>query len=144
MSDYKIQQFGIVLGVRVLLDLISDKYYQNMDGRLLAAFGELFTKNTQIYVYPILQEGSAELMNARTMPVPEGVKFLYQHLLNNHQIVDVEGFNPELLHIFSKEVLKMIQNGEEGWEKMVSTKVAKLIKEKFLFGYPCEQMEFEY
>ena len=43
-----------------------------------------------------------------------------------------------------EEILAMIQTGETGWETMVPTKVAALIKEKCLFGYPMERMEFEY
>lgn len=144
LSDYKIPNLGIVLGVRPLLDLINSKYYENMDGRLLAAFGELFNRNVKIFVYPAMQEGSAELMTAQNVPVPEGVKFLYKHLLDNKQITDVEGYNADILHIFSKEILAMIRTGETGWETMVPTKVAALIKEKCLFGYPMERMEFEY
>ncbi|NBC07223.1 MAG: TonB-dependent receptor, partial [Bacteroidetes bacterium] len=84
------------------------------------------------------------VINAQTLPIPEGVKFLYKHLLDNQQIVDVTGFNHNLLHIFSKEVLRMLQNGEDGWERMVPSQVANLIKEKYLFGYPAEQIEFNY
>ncbi|MCB0635964.1 MAG: TonB-dependent receptor [Lewinella sp.] len=144
LADYRVQQLGIVLGVRPLLDLVTAKYYENMDGRLLAAFGELFTRNVKIYVYPAMQEGSAELMTSQNVPVPEGLKFLYRHLLDNEQIVDVEGYNADLLHIFSKQVLTMIRNGEKGWELMVPTKVSSLIKERCLFGYPSETLEFEY
>jgi hypothetical protein len=115
-----------------------------MDGRLLAAFGELFTRNVRIYVYPAMQEGSEELMTARNVPVPEGLKFLYRHLLDSEQLVDITGYNPDILHIFSKQVLSMLQQGEPGWESMVPTKVASLIKEKCLFGYPTETLEFEY
>lgn len=144
LAKYKVQKLGLVLGVQVLLELINDKYYQNMDGRLLAAFGELFTRNVKIYTYPALQEGSEELMNAQNMPLPEGVSFLLQHLLNSAQIVDINGFNPDILHIFSKQVLQMLKEGDKAWEEMVPKKVATLIKDNFLFGYPCERMEFEY
>ncbi len=144
LSDYRVQQLGLVVGVRPLLDMINAKYFENMDGRLLAAFGELFTRNVKLYVYPAMQEGSAELMTAQNLPIPEGVKFLYRHLLDNRQIVDVEDFNADQLHIFSKQVLAMLRNGESDWENMVPPKVAKLIKEKYLFGYPCEILEFEY
>lgn len=144
LSDYRIQQLGIVMGIKEIQHVISEKYYQNTDGRLLAAFGELFTHNVKVYVYPLMQEGTGEMITAQNLPVPEEVKFLYRHLLDNRQIVDVEGYNPNILHIFSKEVLKMLQEGEAGWEEMVPSRVASLIKEKFLFGYPCERLEFEY
>ncbi|TXB66232.1 TonB-dependent receptor [Phaeodactylibacter luteus] len=144
LSDYKVQRLGFVLGVRELLELINQKYYQNLDGRLLAAFGQLFTRNVKFYVYPALQEGSGELLNAHNLPIPEGVKFLYKHLLDNRQIVDVTGFNPNVLHIFSKEVLHMLQTGQQEWESMVPAQVASLIKEKYLFRYPVEQIQFDY
>lgn len=144
LTDYRVQQLGIVVGVGELLELINDKYYQNMDGRLLAAFGELFTRNVKFYVYPARQEGSGELITAQNLPIPEGVKFLYQHLRDSRQVADVEGFNSDILHIFSKEVLREIRNAGSGWEEMVPAQVAALIKEKLLFGYPAERLEFEY
>lgn len=144
LADYKIQQLGLVVGARELIELIHQKYVDNLDGSLLAAFGELFTRNVRMYVYPAMQEGSDELMTKENLPVPDGVKFLYQHLIGSQQIVDVLGYHEEILHIFSKQVLHMIQQGETGWESMVPPKAASLIKEKCLFGYPAEQMTFEY
>ncbi len=144
LADYRINKIGLVLGVQFLLELVNSKYYENIDGRLLSAFGELFTKNLKMYVYPIMQEGSEELMTAQNMPVPEGVKFLYFHLLESQHIVDIEGFDPNILHIFSKEVLSLIRTGNASFEKLVPPKVATLVKEKYLFGYPLEQKEFEY
>jgi len=144
LSDYKITKLGLVIGVRQLLNLITDKYYQNMDGQLLAAFGEVFNKNVRLYVYPALQEGSEELMTTGNLPVPEGVKFLYQHILDSEQIVDIENYNEDILHIFSKDVLDLLKKDEEGWDDMVSKQVAQMIKKECLFGFPSEQMEFEY
>ncbi|MEZ4985976.1 MAG: TonB-dependent receptor [Saprospiraceae bacterium] len=144
LSDYKVKHLGLVLGVIPLLDMLTNKYYQNMETRLLAAFGELFPRNVRIYVYPFMQEGSAELMAADNLPVPEGLKFLYKHLLDNQHIVDVTGFNPDNLHIFSKDILVKIREGASGWEHTVPPKVAALIKEKCLFGYPAETIQFDY
>ncbi len=144
LADYKIQQLGLVIGVRELLELMHKKYNDNLESSLLAAFGELFSRNVRMYAYPALQEGSDELMTIQNLPIPEGVKFLYRHLLESQQIVDVVDFNANILHIFSKQVLQMVQQGETGWESMVPPKVASMIKEKYLFGYPSEQMMFEY
>ena len=127
-----------------LLEFLSEKYYQNSDGSLLAAFGEVFTRNVRIYAYPSHQEGSEEWMVAENLPVPEGFKFLYRHLLDNRQIVDIQNCDPEVLHIFASDVLADIRQGATGWEAMTPKKVADLVKEKFLFGYPCEKVEFEY
>ncbi|MEO1715086.1 MAG: TonB-dependent receptor, partial [Bacteroidota bacterium] len=144
LADYKVQTLGLVIGVRELLELVSQQYYQNMDGRLLEAFGKIFTHHVRFYTYPAFQEGSEELITSSNLPLPEGVKFLYQHLLDSRQIVDIQNFNPDILHIFSKEVLQMLQHDVKGWEEMVPAKVANLIREKSLFGFPVQKIEFEY
>jgi len=144
LSDFKVQTVGMVIGVKELLDVINNKYFDDKKKSLLMEFGELFTKRIKMYVYPSMQEGSEELMTSKNLPVPDGIKFLYKHLLESEKIVDIENYDPNHLHIFSKQVLDMIQAHDEAWEKMVPTKVAKLIKEKYLFDYPYETMTFEY
>jgi hypothetical protein len=144
LADFKVQQLGLVIGVRELLELITKKYYENMDGRLLMAIGEIFRRNVRMYVYPAYQEGSEELMKSHNVPIPEGVKFLYKHLCENKQVVDLEGYRPEYLHIFSKEVLDLLKQDAPGWDQSVPPKVAALIREKALFGFPIQKMEFDY
>jgi len=144
LSDYKIQKLGLVIGARELLNTINDIFYDNNKKSILAAFGELFPQKVIYYVYPALQEGSGEVINCSVLPIQEDIKFLYKHLVESGHIRDIEGYNPDVLHIFSKQVLQMIQNDEEGWERMVPTKVAALIKDKCLFGFPYQRMEFEY
>ena len=144
LADYKVQQIGFVLGVQPVLELLSETYYQNMETRLLAAFGELFSSHVRMYVYPSLQHGSEELMTAQNLPIPEGLKFLYQHLLDKKQIVDIVGFDASILHIYSKDVLEEIKRGGREWEAKVPAKVATLIRKKYLFGFPTESLEFEY
>ena len=144
LLDYKIQQLAVVIEAHKLLELINEKFYKNQDGRLIAAFGELFTHKVRIYTYPSLQEGSAELMTAQNLPIPEGVKFLYRHLLDNRQIIDISGFNSEVLPIYTRQVYEMLHQGEPGWEDYVPPKVSHLIKTEYLFDYPKEQMTFDY
>jgi hypothetical protein len=141
LADFKVNKTGLVVGARVLLDLINEKYYSHSDGSLLAAFGELFRKNVKVYVYPIMQEGTAELMTAKNLPIPDAITFLYRHLIDSQQITDLEGYDRKILHIFSKTVLEMITNDEEGWERYVSLKVSRLIKDECLFNYPKKYFE---
>jgi hypothetical protein len=134
LSEFKIQKLGLVIGARELLEIINEKYYENRDGRLLVAFGELFTRNIKIYVYPVLTSDKT-LMTGSSLPVPDGIKFLYQYLLDSQHIVEVNNYNEDLLHIFPQSVLTMIQNGEEGWEKFVASSLAEMIKEQGMFGW---------
>jgi len=144
LSDFKVRTVGIVVGVKELLEIVNEKYFNDKKTSLLMEFGELFTKNLMMYVYPSIQEGSDELMTGEGLPVPEAIKYLYKHLLEDGKIKDINNFDESILHIFSKQVLKMIKTNEAGWDKMVPTKVAALIKEKYLFDYPYETMTFEY
>jgi hypothetical protein len=125
-----------VIGVRELQEIIARKYYANRDGNLLVAFGELFTRNIRIYAYPILShDGSGGLLTANTMPVPEGIKFLYQYLIDSQHLVEVTGYNEGLLHIFPQNVLQMIREQTTGWEQYLPAEVTDLIKEEKLFGW---------
>lgn len=135
LSDYKINKLGLVIGVRELRHIINEKYYLNQDGRLLVAFGELFTKDIKIYAYPAHQEESEQLMTATNIPVPEGIKFLYKHLIDTKQIVEVHGYNEELLHIFPYKIYQSIKAGEDGWQDKLPTKLAKMIEDGGYFGY---------
>lgn len=134
MSDYKVQNLGLVLGVKELLEIIEDKYEQNQDGRLLVALGELFTRSIKVYAYPELMDDGT-LLTADNLPVPEGIKFLYKHLLDREQVEGIKIFNKDLLTIFPWEVREAISTGDKSWEKKVPKKVVKIIKQKGLFGY---------
>lgn len=135
LSDYKIANLGLVIGARELQKIITDKYNNNQDGRLLVAFGELFSQNIKIYAYPAQNEMSKEIMTAQNMEVPEGIKFLYQYLLDSKQIVPVYAFNKDILHIYPFNVLQDIQENKAGWESNVPDVLVEMIKEKGLFGY---------
>lgn len=135
LSDYKISNLGLVIGARELQTIITDKYSQNQDGRLLVAFGELFSQNIRIYAYPAQNTDSKEIMTASNMSVPDGIKFLYQYLLDSKQIVPVMKYNEDILNIYPADVLRDIKENKAGWENNVQEALVKLIKEKGLFGY---------
>ena len=144
LMDYRVARLGLVMEARELLDLISSKYNRNKDGRLLASFGEVFTRGVQVYAYPAQREGSGELITSKNMPVPEGIQYLYKHILDTQKVIDIQGVDKRFLHIYSMEVLRMIQNDDDGWQELVPPKVAKYIQNKSLFGFPCQSLEFEY
>jgi len=135
LSDYKISNLGLVIGARELQAIITDKYSQNQDGRLLVAFGELFSQNIRIYAYPAQNPESKEIMTASNMSVPDGIKFLYQYLLDSKQIVSVIKYNKDILNIYPADVLRDIKENKAGWENNVQEALVKLIKERGLFGY---------
>lgn len=63
------------------------------------------------------------------------MKELYKFFKYNGKVVDITDYDPKILTVFSRRVLKMITGGEDGWEEMLPKGVSKLIKEKHLFGH---------
>jgi len=68
--------------------------------------------------------------------VPAHLRHLYTHLLENHYIEGVTGFNLETLDIISRDVLTMIQHGDPAWEAAVPPAVVDTIKQRGLFDHP--------
>ncbi len=136
LADHRIGKLGLVIGVNELSEIIEEKYHNNQDGRLLVAFGQLFNRNIKVYVYPAYMEEGGPLINAKTLMVPDGIHFLYKHLIDAHQIVEIEDYNKELLKIFPWNVLEHIEHGDdEAWTPLLPEELVSLIKEKSLFNY---------
>lgn len=131
-SDYKVKSIGLAMGIRKLKSIIMETWEHNT-GHILGAFGELFLQNVRFYIYPAQDEATGALLTSRNIEIPAAIRFLYEHLLENRNIVDIVKYNPEILSIYHKGVLHKIQQGEPGWEQFVPGAVARLIKSKRLF-----------
>jgi len=135
LQDYKVTKLGLVIGILELKELIEKKYEENKDGRLLVAFGELFTRSISIYVYPAIREDSGELLNLNNLEVPEGMDFLYKYLLESKQLIPIESYNEEILKIFPHDIREKIINNSDGWRDGVPSSVAELIESKGMFSF---------
>ena len=135
-SQFSKEKVGIVLGVYGLELIFDEKYYENLSGGILESFSQLFSRNVKLYIYPANHKVHPEkLYNCSNFQLPENQMSLYQYLLANDKIEDLRDFEKSVLHILSDHVLKMIKDGEGGWEMMVPDSVGKVIKERQLFGY---------
>jgi hypothetical protein len=75
------------------------------------------------------------LINAKNVKIVDHLSNLYAHLLENHYIDTIVGFDVDILSIFSRDVLRRIKENDPSWEKMVPTPVVEAIKRRGLFGY---------
>ncbi len=75
------------------------------------------------------------LITAKNVHITPHLRNLYDHLLENHYIDCIVGFDAGVLSIFSSDVLGRIRERDPSWEAMVPASVAQTIKEKRLFGY---------
>ncbi len=154
---YTKEMIGVAMGINNLLELFNEKYYENLEGGILESMGRMFRHLVKIYTYPMRQTAydsflktghpangqaavthafaSDVLITARNLHVADHLRNLYAHLLENHYIDCISGFNEDFLAIFSRDVLQRIKNADPTWERLVPSKVAEVIKERNLLGY---------
>ena len=133
-SEFTKERMGLAMGVYNLIQIFDEKYYRDLSGGILEAFGKLFYRDLKVYMYPYKDEETGEFITSENLKVHPRMKELYKFFKNNGRLIDIKDFNPDILHIFSRKVLKMIKNGEDGWEEMLPKGVSEIIKEKRLFG----------
>lgn len=136
-SRYTKMRLGLAMGVNNLVDIFDEKYYRHLSGGILEAFGKLFYKDLKVYLYPTYNSETNTYTTSDNLKVHPRMKELYKFFKYNGKVVDIENFNPDILNIFSREVLEMIENGKEGWEDMLPEGVSDIIIQKQLFS--CKQ-----
>lgn len=156
---YTDEMIGVAMGINNLLEVFNEKYYESLQGGILEAFGRLFRNAVKLYVYPMRRSAYDNYQNqqdlssptgttgvthafakdvlvtARNLQVAPSLHNLYAHLMENHYIDCINGFNPDILDIFSRDVLQRIESNDESWESMVPEPVVAAIKSRGLFGY---------
>jgi hypothetical protein len=139
LSKFTKNKIGIILGILNLEEIFNEEYYKKLSGGIVESLGQLFGKNTKLYVYPILKNNSY-IYNSLNFKVAEHLRYIYLHFLENNRITDVENFDINHFHITSDLVFKLISENNALWEDMVPYQVAQTIKEKQMFGYKPNQL----
>ena len=151
---YTKEMIGVAIGINNLLEIFNERYYDNLEGGILESFGRLFRNAVKLYVYPMSGEAYDRyvteskravtpsqtaaphvLITAKNARVADHLASLYAHLLENHFIDNIVGFDANILGIFSRDALKKIRDRDFLWESMVPRTVANAIKRRGLFGH---------
>jgi hypothetical protein len=135
LSRYTNKPIALVMGVPSLHEIFDEKYYLNLEGGILEALGRMFKAGLKLFVYPVEDEKTGRLITARHVEVAPNLRHLYQYLVDNDFIQEIESFNREYLKIFPPDVLARMQAGDPSWERMVPPKVSHMIKARGFFGY---------
>ena len=69
------------------------------------------------------------------MQVALHLQHLYEYLLENKFVRNLDTVDKKCLRIHSDQVIKQIQNGEAEWENLVPAQVVTMIKEQGLFNW---------
>ena len=71
----------------------SQKFGENYTDELLAYVSDLFSRNVKLYAYPYLDRKKNEIITTSNMPVSEEAKPLFEFLVRNNYITDIEEYD---------------------------------------------------
>ncbi len=131
---YTKKMIGVAMGVPTLKEVFDEKYYADLEGGLLESFGRLFRNDLKLYVYPLLEAKTGALITAGNLRVAPNLRHLHAYLMENRFIEGLRDYDEKSLPIFSREILAKIRAGDPAWEAAVPPQVAKIIRERKLFG----------
>ncbi len=134
-TRYTDQRMGLIMGVTNLRELFAEKYYRELKGGILEAFGILYSSDLKLYVYPSQPSKEEPIETSQSVKIHPRLQPLFDYLMFNKRIIDIENYDPEILQIFSRDVLRKIREGEEDWDRALPAYVDNIIRDKRLFGY---------
>lgn len=128
-------KMGVIAGIYNLHTIFDERYYDNLPGGLLEAFGKGFGHNVKMFVYPAINVDTGELYTLDQIAIPPHLKGLVTFLKDNNKLAPIDKFDQSALKILSDDVLSKIRAGISSWEDDVPENVVKAIKYFELFGY---------
>ena len=131
---YTKKMIGITMGVPTLKEVFDEKYYANLSGGILESMGRMFKNDLKLYVYPLLDVKTGAQISATNLRVAPNLRHLHAYLVENRYIESLRDYDEKCLSIFSRDVLQKIRSNDPTWEAMVPPEVAKIIRERNLFG----------
>lgn len=118
LNQYTKEPVAIALSIGLLNELFKEKW-ADIPGGILASIGLCFVNKTRFYVTPWINRRTGEYVTAGTYIAPEKYQYLYKHLLDNGDIISVPYFNQKLLFRTPRDIVQMINAGEECWKEYV-------------------------
>ncbi len=79
-------RIGFILSVDNIRTIMEESYYDGMAGGILEAMARLFSSDTKLLVYPILQDDGT-MLTAENVHVPDKQKYLYRHLRHTGRLL---------------------------------------------------------
>jgi hypothetical protein len=134
-SEFTKKRLGLTMGIYNLIQIFDEKYYRELSGGILEAFGKLFHRDLKVYLYPLKDKETGSIFDSSNVKVHPRMKEMYKYFKYNGKFVDIKDYNPAYLEILSRKILLMIKDGVSGWEDLLPEGTAEIIKEDKLFGY---------
>ena len=117
-SRHTKKRMGVIMGASTLVEIFNERYYRDLNGGILEAFGILFSRDLKILPTLARRTRTDVLWNSQTTPIIRAssrctITCLQQaHHRHPARLLS-------LLSIFSRKALESIKNGGDGWVDMV-------------------------
>lgn len=134
LSRYTAEPIAIILSIGLLNELFKEKWSEDLPGGILESFGRLFKNRVQLFVYPWHNTRSKELVTADNFKAPEAWTYFYQHLMKNGRVRSIGVGDPALLAKTGRKILKMIRDGEPGWDQWVPEEAHAMVRRQLAEG----------
>lgn len=118
LNQFTKEPIAIALSIGLLNELFKDKW-ADTPGGILASMGHIFINKTKFYVTPWINRSTGEFVTAGTYRAPEKYRYLYQHLRENGDVIEVPYFNQKLLFRTPRDIIRMISSGDVQWKEYV-------------------------
>src|SRR5690606_16520582 len=95
VKNFKPKNVGIATNVANLKNIFNSGNYnqEHYTKELLAYISRMFSKDVKLYAYPYLDRKTGEIVTTQNMPVSEEAKPLFDFLIKNRYIVDIENYD---------------------------------------------------
>ena len=134
LAQFSHRKIIILMGVRKIVNIFDEKYYQDLHGGILEALGILFSRNTVLYTYP-RKDKNGSILSPEEMYVEDEVKYLLRHFLHTGKIVALQNYDPDILTMDTTGINDDIRKDDGDWKEKVPSVVYDEIRRRKLFGY---------
>ena len=110
---------GIILGLPLFQELFNERWCTDLEGGLLEAFGRLFKNQVRVYVYPMGNPLTGQVLNINDARVSPEQKHLLRYLVETKCVRPLEEPNHDFLFHTSAEVRNMIHARDSHWQSLV-------------------------
>ncbi|QBR13767.1 nicotinamide mononucleotide adenylyltransferase [Sphingobacterium sp. CZ-2] len=99
VQTFKPKNVGIATNVSNLKNIFNTDNYnkEQYTNELLSYISGMFSKNVKLYAYPYLDKKNNKIVTTKNVPVSEEAKPLFDFLINNKYIVDIENFDEKFV-----------------------------------------------
>lgn len=133
LSNLSHKKVAFVLGVFNMGELFDAERFNKLEFGHLGALGAMFNPDTRIYVYPQKADQSDELLTSGNIEVADDSRILKEYFINSGKIQDLNNCHKDYMSIWSRDILRMIQEGDARWEQYVPEVIVKTVNERGLF-----------